>query len=139
MAIDYSLHILLWLCSFLLTPADSTWVLQGQNGPPMALVKSAEGFQLQPPKGVDAKAEPVTIKGTKVSLGSGKYSLKADIAKLLPVSGKSTLADLPKLLCDKKQTTHCFDTVSLGVGRAQFVLVNAKGEKTTMNLKRVGD
>ncbi len=64
MTMDFSLHILLWLCSMILTPVDSTWVIQGEQGPPMALVKTAAGFTLQPPKGVEAPALPVAIKGT---------------------------------------------------------------------------
>ena len=137
MTMDFSLHILLWLCSMILTPVDSTWVIQGEQGPPMALVKTAAGFTLQPPKGVEAPALPVAIKGTEVKLGDGKRAMKVDVAKMLPVTDKSPMSDLPKLLCSKERTNTCFETISLGVGRAQVVFVNAKGNKTTSNLARV--
>jgi hypothetical protein len=136
MVVDYTLPILLWLCSFVLPGADATWVVKGAKGPPLAISRTADGFVLQPPKGIKAPAVPVTIRGTHVEMGKG---MEIDVANHLPVKAPLKLEALQKVLCHAKRKSGCFDTVSVGNGKAQLVYVNDRGKKSAFNFQRVGD
>ena len=136
---DYTLHILLWLCSFVLPGGDATWVVKGPQGPPMAIVRTADGFVLQPPKGVKAPPMPVTVRGTKVTMGKGGQGMEANVANHLPIATPLGLETLPKVICHAKRKAGCFDTISVGNGRAQLTYVNAQGKASTYNFQRVGD
>lgn len=140
MTIDYTLHIILWLCSIVLPGQDATWVVKGEQGPPLALVKTATGFELQPPKGVDAPTLPVTIAKTKVTMGDGKRpGMSTDVKSHLSLTKPFGANFLREVVCKKKGATGCFDTVSVGTGRAQITYVNGAGKTTTWNFQRVGD
>jgi len=139
MVVDYTLHILLWLCSFVLPGADATWVVKGAQGPPMALSRTADGFLLQPPKGVKAPAMPVTIRGTQVKMGKGGEGMEIDVANHLPIKSKLGLETLQKVICHAKRKSGCFDTVSIGDGKAQLIYINDRGKKSAFNFQRVGD
>ena len=139
MVVDYTLHILLWLCSFVLPGSEATWVVKGPQGPPMALSRTAEGFQLQPPKGVKAPAMPVTVRGTRVTMGEGGKGMEIDVANHLPIKPKLGLETLQKVVCHAKRKSGCFDTVSVGDGKAQLVYINDRGKKAAFNFQRVGE
>ena len=139
MVVDYTLHILLWLCSFVLPGADATWVVKGPKGPPMAVVRTADGFLLQPPKGVKAPALPVTVRGTHVKMGDGGEGMEVDVANHLPIRSPLGLVTLQKVVCHAKRKAGCFDTVSVGNGRAQLTYVNDRGKSATFSFQRVGD
>ena len=140
MTIDFTLHIILWLCSIVLPGADATWVLKGEQGPPLALTRTAEGFHLQPPKGVKAPALPVTISGTHVTMGKGdKAGMSTDVTKHIRVKtplGPNVVKDV---MCATAKSKGCFNTVSIGVGKAQMIYVNGEGKSSTLNFQRVGE
>jgi len=136
---DVTLPILLWLCSFILPGADATWVVKGPKGPPLAISRTANGFVLQPPKGVKAPAMPVTIRGTHVKMGDGGQGMEVNVANHLPVKPSLGLQTLQKVVCHKTRKSGCFDTVSVGNGKAQLVYVNDRGKPAAFNFQRVGD
>jgi len=139
MTIDFTLHIILWLCSIILPGADATWVLKGEQGPPLALTRTADGFHLQPPKGVEAPAVPITVKGTAVKMGEGGQGMETDVTRHLALKTPLGAHTLRQIICNAKRKTGCFNTVSVGNGRAQFIYVNDKGKATTLNFQRVGE
>jgi len=139
MTIDFTLHIILWLCSIVLPGADATWVLKGEQGPPLALTRTADGFHLQPPKGVKAPAVPITVSGTAVKMGKGGEGMETDVTRHLAVKTPLGVHTLQQIICNAKRKAGCFNTVSVGNGRAQVVYVNDKGKATTLNFQRVGE
>ena len=139
MVIDYTLPIILWLCSIVLPGADATWVLKGEQGPPLALTRTAEGFHLQPPKGVKAPAVPITIAGTHIKMGKGGEGMETDITKHLAIKTPLKPTLVQDIICSKTRKQGCFNTVSVGVGKAQLIYINDKGKASTLNFQRVGD
>ena len=139
MTIDYTLHILLWLCSVILPGTDATWVMKGPQGPPLALTQTAEGFHLQPPKGVKAPAVPIRVKGTQVTMGKGGEGMEVDVATLLPLRKPLGPKTLSQVICSATRKSECFDTISMGVGKAQLVYVNKQAKAVAFNFQRVGD
>jgi hypothetical protein len=143
MIIDYTLPVILWLCSIILPGAEATWVLKGEQGPPLALTRTVDGFHLQPPKGVKAPTVPITIKGTQIKMGEGKDGAKAaletDIARHLAIKTPLGAHTVSQTICTPTRKKGCFDTVSVGNGKAQMIYVNDKGKPTTLNFQRVGE
>ena len=139
MVIDYTLPIILWLCSIVLPGADATWVMKAKQGPPMALARTAEGFVLQPPKGVSAPAAPISIKGTHVKMGKGGQGMEIDVATLLPIKTPLGPTAVQEVICSKTRKNTCFDTVSVGNGKAQLIYIGKEGKAAPFNFQRVGD
>ena len=138
MAIEVTLHVLLWLAFHLLPGGQATWVVQRSGVPPMAAVRVAGGFDLQPPKGVPGGLLPVRVDGTKITLGPKDKGATVDASSHLRVRAPLTLSSLQDVLCESDKARTCFEQVLLSNDKARLVYRDKAAKQFEFNFQRVG-
>ena len=138
MTANVTLHLLMWLAFQILPGTEATWVVQRAGVPPMAATRVADGFDLQPPKGVPGGVLPIRISKTEVTLGPKGKGHTVDVTKHLRVRPPFTLSSLQDVLCAGDKDTECFQQVTLSPGRAQLVYRDRASKAIEFNFQRVG-